>query len=89
MLCDTSFHCGAINRHPDEKAQLKEYEKQHQDIKKQLSSLRNKLAVKEAATKSIQQRYVYQVCQQLTESDPERYLSIGDNGQRVENLVST
>jgi hypothetical protein len=69
FACDTSFHWGAINRHPDEKAQLKEYEKQHQDLKKQISSLRNEPAVKEAATKSIQQRYVYQERQQLIESD--------------------
>ena len=34
FTCDTSFHCGAINRHPEEKAQLKEYQKQHQDIKR-------------------------------------------------------
>ena len=85
VTCDTSFHCGAINRHPEEKAQLKEYQKQHQDIKNELSSLRNEIAVKEAATKSIQQRYVYQVRQQLIQSDPERYLNTGDNGQRVEN----
>ena len=65
VTCDTSFHCGAINRHPEEKAQLKEHQKQHQDIKNELSSLRNEIAVKEAATKSIQQRYVYQVRPQL------------------------
>ena len=85
FACDTSFHCGAISRHPEEKAQLKEYQKQHQDIKTQLSSLQNDIVVKEAVTKFIQQRYVYQVRQQLIQNNPERYLNTGENGQRVEN----
>lgn len=83
--CDSSFHCGAINKHPDEKSQLKEYEKQRQELKKEIMSLRNEIAAKEAATRSIQQRYVYQVRQQLIESDPQRYLHYGNDGQRVEN----
>jgi len=83
--CVTSFHCGAINKHPGEKSQLKEYEKQLQDVKKEMSSVQKELDVKQAASKSIQQRYVYQVRHCLIESDPDRYLVIGDEGHRIEN----
>ena len=39
--CETFFHCGVISKHPEEKAQLKELEKQQQEVVKDIESVRN------------------------------------------------
>jgi hypothetical protein len=83
--CETVFHCGAINKHPEEKAKLKEYEKQRQDIIKEISKVKLEIDVKEKAAKSIQERYVNKVRHLLIESIPERYLNVGKEGNTVEN----
>ena len=83
--CETFFHCGVISKHPEEKAELKELEKQRQEVLKDIESVRNAMKVKQAAAKSIQERYVYKVRRHLIESDPGRYLTTGDDGQSIEN----
>ena len=85
QCCETFFHCGAISKHPEEKAQLKELEKQRQEVLKDIESVRNAMQVKQAAARSIQERYVYKVRRHLIESDPGRYLTTGDDGQCIEN----
>ena len=85
QCCETFFHCGVISKHPEEKAQLKELEKQRQEVLKDIDSVRNAMKVKQAAAKSIQERYVYKVRPHLIESDPSRYLTTGDDGQCIEN----
>lgn len=83
--CETVFHCGAINKHPEEKSNLKEYEKQRQDVLKEISRIQQDIDVKEKAAKSIQERYVNKVRHRLIESIPERYLDVGKDGNTVEN----
>ena len=83
--CETFFNCGAIRKHPEEKEQLKELEKQRQEVLKDIESVRNAMKVKQAAAKSIQWRYVYKVRRHLVESNPGRYLTTGDDRQSIEN----
>ena len=52
---------------------------------KDIESVRNAMQVRQAAAKSIQERYVYKVRCHLIESDPGRYLITGDNWQCIGN----
>ena len=75
--CQSFFHCGDINKHSEEKMRMKEVDRQHRELLRQISALENELKVKEASVTSLQDRYIYKVRNILIESNPSRYLSVG------------
>jgi hypothetical protein len=83
--CETVFLCGDIAKHPEEKTRMKQVEKNHRELLKEMSTLENDFKVKEASATSLQSRYVYKVRNVLIESNPSRYLSVGAGGVYVEN----
>ena len=83
--CETVFLCGDIAKHAEEKARMKQVEKHHRELLKQITTLENDLKVKEASATSLHNRYVYKVRSMLIESHPSRYLSVGAGGLYVEN----
>ena len=83
--CETVFLCGDISKHAEEKARMKQVEKNQWELLKQITTLENDLKVKEASAMSLQNRYVYKVRSMLIESNPSRYLNVGAGGMYVEN----
>jgi hypothetical protein len=83
--CETVFLCGDIAKHPEEKARMKQVEKNHRELLKEISTFENDFKVKEASATSLQSRYVYKVRNMFIESNPSRYLSVGAGGVYVEN----
>ena len=83
--CETVFLCGDISKHAEEKARMKQVEKNQRELLKQITTLENDLKVKEASAMSLQNRYVYKVRSMLIESNPSRYLNVGAGGMYVEN----
>ena len=55
------FSLWRINKHSEEKTKMKEVERQHRELLKQISALENELKVKETSVTSLQNRHIYKV----------------------------
>ena len=82
--CSSSIFCKNVEKHPEDKQAIKEFNKRLGEERKRLSSMKEELKNRENACESVKNRYVNRVKETLIASDPEKYITEID-GKSIEN----
>ena len=73
--CSWSIFCKNVEKHPEDKQAIKEFNKRLGEERKRLSSMKEELKNRENACEGVKNRYVNRVKETLIASHPEKYIT--------------